>query len=989
MRGVAPAGLRAARARAGRARRVLLVLLALLLLLVALAPLLARPLVKGKVLAALETSLDARAALDELSFGWSGRLHLAGLTLETRDGRPIARAARLDARVAPLAALRGRYEVELDLEGCELHVWKRADGSWNVVPPPPPGEAPPAGGGGGGAPPERPTALPDVRARALVKDAALIAHGAQGETTVALDLSLDLRRWEEPAPFELRARVRGPAREGGEGGALRASGSFALAERGARGARGASGSLELVLDGLDGAALAPALSLAAPLERVEGRLDGTVALALAPELALSGTLELTLAGALVQPAGAASVRVPDATLRGEASAEASGAGRQVLALALGPALDARWEGTLADAAGGGRALDGRLTARAALEALQELSGAVPALAAAPALAGALEADALLRAELAPDTTPRTLEVRADVTAERLAARDEAGAALPLEALAGARVHLDAAFEQASQRLELRALRTSAHAFELEGSAVVARVGADPAAARVERSLWNASADLGLLQKDLARLLPEAAGQVAGRLTARLEASGAPSEALRARGEAALESLALAWPVAGDVLRLEDPRLAIGLDLALAPEARRGTGTVEIASRVLTGSLEGGLALAPGETGEVTFENVRGAFTYVPDRLAEVVGPWLPGKLSGAAPQRLDVRIDGPAAGFAPEALLARTTASAEVEVGRLELDGLTLEGRLGLQAEGGRSILASALRANGGSLELEGGLGLVAGASEPPHLRVSAKDVEANSRLAPLLGRLHPAFASLEAVQGNALSGLIETELTLRHEAPLTLSALAQGGMQELARGLDGEGRFGLSRAGLRGSSLLSDLLGQLGLDAGRSLDLQPLRFVIEKGRVSYSEPWRWTIDGVGTTFEGSIGLDRTLQMAWRVPITERLVDKHAFLSGLRGQMLELPVTGTLTRPRLEVSGLLSQLAAQAARSEIEKRLGGGGGADDPTELLRRADEMWKAGEKVEAAALYRRLHEDHRLSLVYALNRDRIKDRADYEPPR
>ncbi len=989
MSGDAPAGLRAARARAGRARRVLLVLLALLLLLVALAPLLARPLVKGKVLAALETSLDARAALDELSFGWSGRLHLAGLTLETRDGRPIARAARLDARVAPLAALRGRYEVELDLEGCELHVWKRADGSWNVVPPPPPGEAPPAGGGPGGAPPppDRPGSLPDVRARVSVRDAALVAHGAEGETAVALDLSLDLRRWEEPAPFELRARVRGAGRE--EGGALRASGAFALADRGARGARGASGSLELVLDGLDGAALAPALSLAAPLERVEGRLDGTVALALAQDLALSGTLELTLAGARVQPPGAASVRVPDATLRGEASAEASGAGRQVLALALGPALDARWEGTLTGAADGGRALDGRLTARAALEALQELSGAVPALEGMPALEGALAAEVALRAELAPDTSPRMLEVQADVSAERLAARDEAGTALPLEALAGARVHLDAAFERASQRLELRALRAGAHAFELEGSASATGVGADPAAARVERSLWNARADLGLLREDLARLLPETSGRVAGRLTARLEASGTPSE-LRAQGEAALESLALEWPVAGDVLRLEDPRLALGLDLALAPEARRGSGTVEVASRALTGSLEGGLALAPDATGDVTFEDVRGAFTYVPDRLAEVAGPWLPGKLSGAAPQRLDVRIDGPAAGFAPEALFARTTAGAEVEVGRLELDGLTLEGRIGLQAEGGRSILASALRANGGSLELEGGLGLAAGASEPPHLRVSAKDVEANSRLAPLLGHLHPAFASLEAVQGNALSGLIETELTLRHEAPLTLSALARGGMQELARGLDGEGRFGLSRAGLRGSSLLSDLLGQLGLDAGRSLDLQPLRFVIEKGRVSYSEPWRWTIDGVGTTFEGSIGLDRTLQMAWRVPITERLVDKHAFLAGLRGQTLELPVTGTLTRPKLEVSGLLSQLAAQAAQSEIQKRLGGGGGgADDPAELLRRADELWKAGEKVEAAALYGRLHEDHRLSLVYALNRDRIKDRADYEPPR
>jgi hypothetical protein len=90
--------------------------------------------------------------------------------------------------------------------------------------------------------------------------------------------------------------------------------------------------------------------------------------------------------------------------------------------------------------------------------------------------------------------------------------------------------------------------------------------------------------------------------------------------------------------------------------------------------------------------------------------------------------------------------------------------------------------------------------------------------------------------------------------------------------------------------------------------------------------------------------------------------------------------------------PRLEAEELLADLASQAAKRELESRLGLGGKAtvEDPATLLERADALWSQGQKTEAAALYMRIREEFKLSLAYALNKDRIRDRSKYkEPPK
>jgi hypothetical protein len=260
--------------------------------------------------------------------------------------------------------------------------------------------------------------------------------------------------------------------------------------------------------------------------------------------------------------------------------------------------------------------------------------------------------------------------------------------------------------------------------------------------------------------------------------------------------------------------------------------------------------------------------------------------------------------------------------------------------------------------------------------------------VRANAGLAPLLARLHPAFAGAELAQGR-LDGLIGLGLDLAYDAPLTPAALAAGWESLPKEPIHGAGRLELSAAALKGSPLLA-LASSLGIDTERTLDLRAIEFTVQKGRVTYARPWTWSFSGIETTFTGSVGLDQSLDLAWNVPISPRLVERWSFLAALEGERLSIPLRGSVRAPRLETDALLADLAAKAAERELAGRLGLGGSAgdDDPAVLLERADLLWSQGKKAEAAALYARLREDFKLSLTYALNKDRIKDRSKYKDP-
>ena len=107
----------------------------------------------------------------------------------------------------------------------------------------------------------------------------------------------------------------------------------------------------------------------------------------------------------------------------------------------------------------------------------------------------------------------------------------------------------------------------------------------------------------------------------------------------------------------------------------------------------------------------------------------------------------------------------------------------------------------------------------------------------------------------------------------------------------------------------------------------------------------------------------------------------------------MRGRTIELPIKGTVRKPELVWKDTVSGLTDVLTTGGILEELGLGSkdaepGAEDegPAALLDQADRLWEAGRRVEAAAIYTKIRADHRVSLTYALNRDKVKRRAKYQ---
>ena len=458
----------------------------------------------------------------------------------------------------------------------------------------------------------------------------------------------------------------------------------------------------------------------------------------------------------------------------------------------------------------------------------------------------------------------------------------------------------------------------------------------------------------------------------------------PAPELDLRLDVSSASIALQWPDG-------DPTV-IGLDVLLDVSTAQLDCTierVEVRSELGSGRLAGRVRNLRAWSEDalrarVTFEELEGEFAYRPEPVGELLARWLPVTLSGQEEQRIAFRIVGSVDRPDLASFLSGTILHADIGLGRFETTGLDCVGSLGLEGRDGRFTWNGELAANGGELELEGEVDLRDADRPRTTLRVVARDVEANARLSPLLSALHPVFAGLETLQRSEIGGRIQCDLELSYAGPLTGEVVASGWDAFPKERLEGGGSFEIRAATVRGTPALEELLGFLGVDATRTLDVRPIVFNIERGRVSYAQPWTWTIDGVETTFTGSVGLDRTLDLRWNLPVTEELIEEHHLLEPLRGDVIRIPITGTARRPKIEWQETFRDLATRTARDEVLEALGiGGGEGEDPGTLLKEADRLWEEGSKLEAAEIYRRIRKEYKLSLVYALHRDKIKRRG------
>jgi hypothetical protein len=113
----------------------------------------------------------------------------------------------------------------------------------------------------------------------------------------------------------------------------------------------------------------------------------------------------------------------------------------------------------------------------------------------------------------------------------------------------------------------------------------------------------------------------------------------------------------------------------------------------------------------------------------------------------------------------------------------------------------------------------------------------------------------------------------------------------------------------------------------------------QQVNFRVVEGRVHHQN-MEFQIDDVTVRSQGSVGFDETLNLTLQVPIQEAWVSKEPLLAGLKGQALQIPMTGTLTRPQMDQRAVAS-LSQQLLQGAAQQAIGG--------ELNKALDKLFKS----------------------------------------
>ena len=107
-------------------------------------------------------------------------------------------------------------------------------------------------------------------------------------------------------------------------------------------------------------------------------------------------------------------------------------------------------------------------------------------------------------------------------------------------------------------------------------------------------------------------------------------------------------------------------------------------------------------------------------------------------------------------------------------------------------------------------------------------------------------------------------------------------------------------------------------------------LEQQTVPFAVENRRV-YHEGLAMHVSDFTIRTKGSVGLDQTLAMVAEIPIADDWIGNEPWLQGLKGQSLQIPVGGTVSRPVIDtkaIQQLTMQLVQRTAANQLNNVVG-------------------------------------------------------------
>jgi hypothetical protein len=99
----------------------------------------------------------------------------------------------------------------------------------------------------------------------------------------------------------------------------------------------------------------------------------------------------------------------------------------------------------------------------------------------------------------------------------------------------------------------------------------------------------------------------------------------------------------------------------------------------------------------------------------------------------------------------------------------------------------------------------------------------------------------------------------------------------------------------------------------------------QQVEFQMTQGRI-YHRNLAMSLGNVAVQTSGWVGTDQTMSVVAQIPINDDWIANEPLLAGLRGQMIQIPIYGTLSRPQLDRRAF-AQLSQQIIGSTAERFL--------------------------------------------------------------
>jgi hypothetical protein len=200
------------------------------------------------------------------------------------------------------------------------------------------------------------------------------------------------------------------------------------------------------------------------------------------------------------------------------------------------------------------------------------------------------------------------------------------------------------------------------------------------------------------------------------------------------------------------------------------------------------------------------------------------------------------------------------------------------------------------------------------------------KDVEFSEEMCRLwLKYLSPVLADATRINGRFSIDLQEADFPLRDAAAGRIA-----GTLDIDSAAVRPGPFATQVIGIIGSiRSLADRRGARDPEQMRlmSVPAQQVPFEMVDGRVRH-ERMQFVVGGAMVQTSGSVGLDESLDLLIEVPLEESWFRNDLLASTLGGEVIRIPVRGTLSRPEFELNAvreLTRRFAAGAAGNLLQK----------------------------------------------------------------